>query len=215
MPDHPLVVVCLDAADPDLLTEWAAAGRLPALRAVMDRGWWARTGGPELGIEHGAWVSLVSGVSRRVHGYHYFRQLRTGSYDLHLVEGHQVDAPPFWAHVDPARTRVAIVDVPDTRPVPGLPGVQLAEWAVHNPESGPVAWPAAVLDEVERVFGPQEPIEERLRSTEAEDLAIYDRLLARVARKGTLIRHLVTESGPDLIVAGRQTKNLMIFWNAR
>ncbi|WP_412069237.1 alkaline phosphatase family protein [Rubrivirga sp. IMCC43871] len=201
MTDTPLVVLCIDAADPDLLVQWAAEGHLPSLHRAMERGWWGRVGGPELNIEHGAWVSLLSGISRAQHGYHYFRQLQTGSYDLRLVAGHEIDAPPFWAHLADG-ARIAVVDVPDIRPIPGLRGVQLSDWAVHNPEAEPSALPASVLTDAERVFGPHDPIEERLRSTEAEDRAIYERLLARVPRKGALVRHLIRGGDCDLVVAG-------------
>lgn len=202
MPDHPLVVFCFDAADPDLLAQWADGGHLPNVRVVMERGWWGRTGGADLSIEHGAWITLLSGVSRAEHGYHYFRQLRTGSYDLHLVAGHEIDAPPLWARLPLDGPRGAVIDVPDVRPVPGLRGVQLADWAVHNPETDPSALPPSVLEEARRVFGPQEPIAEHLRSTEAEDRAIYERLLARVPRKGALVRHLLDGQHHDLIVVG-------------
>ena len=102
----PLVVLALDGADPLLLETWAAEGHLPTLASLIDTGWWGRTGGPDLNIEHGAWVSLLSGRSRGQHGYHYFRQLRSGSYDLELVRGQDVAAPPFWAALPPGRQRV-------------------------------------------------------------------------------------------------------------
>ncbi|MEO0556887.1 MAG: alkaline phosphatase family protein [Bacteroidota bacterium] len=197
----PLVVVALDAADPDLLAQWAAKGHLPTLARIMDTGWWGRLAGPDLSIEHGAWVSLLSGRSRREHGYHYFRQLAPGSYDLELVRGQDVDARPFWADLSPGH-RVAILDVPDMTPIPGVEGIQLADWAVHNPESPPTALPATILDEAQRIFGPQDPIEEHLRSTETEDRALFNRLLARIPRKGDLVRQLVQDGDFDLIVAG-------------
>lgn len=197
----PLVVVALDAADPDLLTAWATDGHLPTLARVMEAGWWGRTAGPDLSIEHGAWVSLLSGRSRREHGYHYFRQLSPGTYDLELVRGQDVDAPPFWATLPPGH-RIAILDVPDMRPIPGIEGIQLADWAVHNPESPPSAIPPTVLDDAQRLFGPPDPIAEHLRSTVAEDQALFERLHARIARKGRLVRQLVQDGGFDLVVAG-------------
>ena len=198
---RPLVVLALDAADPAFLERWAADGHLPTLARIMDSGWWGRTTGPDLSIEHGAWVSLLSGHSRASHGYHYFRQLRTGSYDLELVRGRDIDAPPFWAAL-PNRPRIAILDVPDIVPIPGLDGIQLADWAVHNPESPPSALPASLLEDVRRAFGPQEPIEEHLRSTEPQDRTLLESLHARVARKGTLVRQFVQQGDFDLIVAG-------------
>lgn len=201
-PRLPLLVVAFDAADPDLLSDWAVGGHLPTIRRLMEEGWWARTSGRELSIEHGAWVTLLSGRSRGEHGYHYFRQLRPGTYDLALTRGQDVDAPPFWSGLPPGQHRVAILDVPDMRPLPGVEGIQLADWAVHNPESGPSAHPPEVLEEARRIFGPPDPIAERLRSSLDEDREMYQRLRARIGRKGELVRGLVAGGSFDLIVVG-------------
>lgn len=87
MPSHlPLAVLALDAADPDRLAAWAPDGHLPTLAFIMDTGWWERTIGSDLNIEHGAWVSLLSGRSRREHGYHYFRQFVDLETDESVIE---------------------------------------------------------------------------------------------------------------------------------
>ncbi|MGH9200661.1 MAG: alkaline phosphatase family protein, partial [Vicinamibacterales bacterium] len=57
----PLVIVGIDAGDPDFIRQWAQEGYLPTIASVMERGRWGKTGGPELISEHGVWVSLFSG----------------------------------------------------------------------------------------------------------------------------------------------------------
>ncbi len=79
MPAPPLVVLGLDAGDPELLLRWACEGHLPRLAGILERGCWGRTSGAELVCEHGTWVSLLSGVSRARHGYYYYRQLVPGT----------------------------------------------------------------------------------------------------------------------------------------
>lgn len=71
----PLVLFGIDAGDPELLTRWSRAGDLPNLARIMERGSWGTTGGAEMVSEHGVWVSIFSGISRRDHGYFYFRQM--------------------------------------------------------------------------------------------------------------------------------------------
>ena len=95
----PLIVLGLDAGDPNFIQRWAEEGYLPTISKVMKRGCWARTTGPELISEHGTWVSLFSGISRSQHGYYYLRQLKPGSYDLHTVAGLDIHVPPFWSHL--------------------------------------------------------------------------------------------------------------------
>src|SRR5687767_7469635 len=128
----PLVILGIDAGDPGFIRRWAETGHLPTIASIMQRGCWGTTGGPELISEHGVWVSLFSGISRGRHGYYYFRQLKPGTYDLNSVTGLDVDAPPFWSYLVGRGHRVAIIDVPDSRPIAGLAGLQLANWASHN-----------------------------------------------------------------------------------
>jgi hypothetical protein len=58
----------LDAADKDLLLEWAHAGHLPHIRALLGRAAWGVTRNP-LGLFVGAvWPSFYTGVSPARHG---------------------------------------------------------------------------------------------------------------------------------------------------
>ena len=200
----PLVILGIDAGDPDFLERWVQGGHLPTLARIMDRGSWGRTGGSELISEHGVWVSIFSGISRREHGYYYYRQLRPGTYDLETVVGLDVDAPPFWRHIDLADRRVALIDIPDYDAVPGIPGVQLAHWGTHNnwdPEHFVTASePADVLEDVSRRFAPRLVTVENHDSTVEQDRAILHELLERVRLKGAACRH-VLDRGPFDVVA--------------
>ena len=59
MGQPPLVVLGVDAGDPELLLNWAGEGDLPTLAGILERGCWAGTSGAELVSEHGTWVSLL------------------------------------------------------------------------------------------------------------------------------------------------------------
>src|SRR3954470_4169840 len=109
----PLVILGFDSGDPRFLRRWAEEGYLPTLASLMARGCWAETSSPELTVEHGAWVSILSGVSRAEHGFYYFRQLQPGSYDLSLVYGAELKAPPFWASWPNNNGRIVVADVPE------------------------------------------------------------------------------------------------------
>jgi predicted AlkP superfamily phosphohydrolase/phosphomutase len=217
----PLVIFGIDAGDPEFLARWARAGDLPNLARVMEQGSWGLTGGAELVSEHGVWVSIFSGISRRDHGYFYFRQLKPGTYDLQAVTGLDVDAPPFWVQDRPQERRATVVDVPDYGIVPGLPGIQLCHWATHNnwdPERFvTAAEPPEVLDEVARRFAPRMVTVENHDATVEDDLRILDQLLARVAKKGAACRYLLERERWDLfasVFAESHTANHQ-FWKYR
>jgi predicted AlkP superfamily phosphohydrolase/phosphomutase len=204
----PLVLFALDAAEPGLMARWIDEGCMPTLGALRQRGGWGTTTGPEMIMEHGLWVSLLSGVSRAQHGYFAFRQLTPGTYDLRQVTPRMLDVEPFWASLRGRGHKVAIIDAPDSFPVAGLEGIQVSQWATHHnwdpnhPDLQPSAEPAGLMDEVRRVFGPQMTIIENNQATVDEMLAIYHRVLERVAKKGQLCRHLLARDRYDLIVVG-------------
>jgi predicted AlkP superfamily phosphohydrolase/phosphomutase len=217
----PLVLFGIDAGDPELLTRWSRAGDLPNLARIMERGSWGTTGGAEMVSEHGVWVSIFSGISRRDHGYFYFRQMAPGTYDLQAVTGLDIDAPPFWVQDRPKGRRATVIDIPDYDVVPGLAGTQLCHWATHNnwdPDHFVTsAEPAEVLDEVARRFVPRMVTVENRDATVGDDLAILDELLTRVARKGAACRYLLARDPWDLfatVFAESHTANHQ-FWRYR
>jgi predicted AlkP superfamily phosphohydrolase/phosphomutase len=198
-PGPPLVILGLDTGDPDAIAGWVAEGHLPTLAAVMERGSWARTGGPDLVCEYGVGLTLFSGVPRSVHGYYYFRQLVPGTYDLGTVEPPAAAAPPFWAHLPPG-SRVLAVDVPDAALVPGLDGLQLSNWATHHgAKHGAVAEPPSLVREARRIFGPPRTIHSVHDPSPAEAAHVLAALLERVRRKGRLCRSLLDRGPFDLV----------------
>jgi predicted AlkP superfamily phosphohydrolase/phosphomutase len=201
----PLVILGLDAGDPGFIERWVGEGRLPAIASVMERGSHARTGGPELVSEHGVWVSLFSGISRGRHGYFYFRQLHPGSYQLEARTGLDVDAPPFWARLAGTGRRVALIDIPDSVTLPGLAGLQLANWATHNnwdPHHFPTAsQPADLLAEVEARHGRKLLTVENHHASVDEDRRLRSQLLEQTRRKGELCRDLLLREPFDAVVA--------------
>jgi len=197
----PLAILGLDTGDPDSIERWAAEGYLPTIAGLMHRGSWGRVGGPELVCEYGVGLTLFSGMSRSRHGYYYFRQLRPGTYDLVTVAPPVDHAPPFWSELRSTEQRVLVVDVPDVRPLRGLAGLQLSNWATHHGfKHGPEAEPPALLDDARRAFGPRLSIRPAHDPKPREARAILEQLLERVRRKGRLCRALLDRGPFDLSV---------------
>lgn len=201
----PLIILGLDTGDPGFIERWAQEGYLPTIASIMERGCWGQTAGPELVSEHGAWMSLFSGISRGQHGYHYYRQLVPGTYDLKEITGPDIDAPLFWTHLRGTGMKVATIDIPDVNPVPGLPGLQLAHWGTHNnwnrEHFTTTSEPAELLQEVRQRFGARLATEEKHESTFDEAREIHAKLLPRIQKKGALCRELLTRDAFDLMVA--------------
>lgn len=213
----PLVIFGLDAGDADLIKRWTHEGHLPTISSIMRRGCWGTLTGPEQISEHGVWISLLSGISRGKHGYYHWRPLKPGTYELQLSNLREVDAVPFWAHLQGHNKRVAIIDAPEVYPVVGLSGVQLANWAPHNPRFAICAEPAELLTDLRRRFGRQRRVEEKVDGSIAEDRKIYRRLLEQIEQKSALSRYLITTGHCDLVFVGFFEAHIAghQFWNYR
>lgn len=196
----PLVILGLEAGDADLIEQWAEEGHLPTIAAIMERGCWGRLTGPEMVSEHGVWVSLLSGVSRGRHGYYYWRPLKPGTYELQLTDLQNLGVLPFWSCFRGQQKKAAIIDPSESYPFAGMPGVQLANWAPHNPRFPTCAIPAGLLDDLRRRFGPPMYVEERVDSSFDRDRRIHQGLLKQIEQKGALSRYLITRDRYDLIV---------------
>lgn len=204
-----LYIFALDAGDPGWIEQWMSEGYLPAISSMVARGVWGRTGGVELISEHGVWHSLFSGVPRGRHGCYYFRQLVPRSYGLTPFTGRDVKAVPFWNELRHDHDRVAILDAHDILIVPGLNGVQLANWATHrgwvsnDPVHAPQSYPPRFISQVQKVAGARQEILEKTGSTLEEDRALFRALLKRIESKGELCRHVLrnelqTDNGNNL-----------------
>ena len=199
----PLVVLGFDVGDAGLIERFADEGAMPVAARILRRGVRARTTGPEYMTEHGLWMPLATGLSRARTGYYYFRQLVPGSYELRPTTAHDFEATPFWSELAREGRRGAVIDVPDAPLVEGLHGVQLLDFATHQPRMtahGPSARPSSLLAEARRIYGKFEPTWEfEPGASAAGDRAARAALLERVARKGRLCKHLVSDGGFDLV----------------
>ncbi len=184
----PFLVVALDSADPDLLLQWSADGTLPTLAALRARGAHARLTGPETVSAHGVWTSIWSGVSLSRHGRYLPYPLRSGTYALAKADDARDAGAPFWSAL--SQRRIAILDAPDARPVPGLRGPQLFGWGSHPSPAAVRSEPEALAAEVERDLGPRIVSDETQRNR-TRDLHVLDELLERVRRQGRVARHLL------------------------
>jgi predicted AlkP superfamily phosphohydrolase/phosphomutase len=135
-------------------------------------------------------------------GFYYFRQLKSGSYDLHTVEETKGTDKVFWSIFEKTEKKVALIDIPDLKIIPNLKGIQLYNWAVHNSHYiPPVSYPNHLLSSVNKTFGKPDNITENFNSNFAEDQRIYKRLLKRLRKKGELCRNLCSQNEYDVIMA--------------
>jgi predicted AlkP superfamily phosphohydrolase/phosphomutase len=197
----PFLILAFDAADARLIERWAAEGHLPTIKGLLERGVQSRLVGSEMVSENGIWISLFSGLSRAQHGYYYWRPLRPRTYELELSD-QRTGAIPFWGHLRDTDARVAVIDPPETHCIPGLQGVQLANWAPHNARFKGYSIPESFFPDLCRRFGAPLGVEEHVGGTLDDDLRIHRGLLSQIEQKAAICRHLLAEGRFDLMVVG-------------
>lgn len=140
-----LVVLGFDGLDPDLVREWVAAGKLPHMKALIDRG-----GLYDLGTTHSpesptAWASFATGTNPGKHNIYDFLVRDTQTYlpDLGMVRREPakfllkwipISRPKvfsirggtsFWVTAGDAGVRSSILTVPVTFPPERVPNGEM------------------------------------------------------------------------------------------
>lgn len=100
------------------------------------------------------WPSLLTAANPAQHGIHYLAQLDPGTYQFSRPhEAEYIRSPLFWEDLKHAGQRLAILDVPLTKPDPTIPGIQSVEWAGHDRIFGFQTTPPELAREILRRHG--------------------------------------------------------------
>lgn len=148
-----LAVLALDAAAPALLRRWAADGTMPHLAGLLQEGLVADTLGVE-GLFVGAtWPSFYTGLDPSAHGLYWLDRILPGTYRTQQSTDEDFGRhPALWEELGRQGRRTLVLDVPLARLSPGVAGVQVVEWGVHDAVFGlrttPPSLQRTLLDEI-------------------------------------------------------------------
>jgi predicted AlkP superfamily phosphohydrolase/phosphomutase len=214
----PVVLIALDACDPDLVQAWAEAGELPALAALLRSGARARVENP-FGLFVGAlWVSFAASAGVDRTRFHCWDEVELSTYRWRPVAPKPELYEPFWNRIAAAGRKVAAIDVPHARAQAGAAATELFEYGCHDRHWGLHSAPPELAREVaarfglhpvlgldgwrERHFAPDDVYERKgpYRTAEEEG-RLTEALCEGAARKGTILRSLLAEEDWDLFVA--------------
>lgn len=195
-----LLVIGLDAADKDLIEQWAASGDLPTFKRLQETTTWADVQNPR-GLEAGAcWPTFYFGLSpARTSQYDGGRQFDPQSYQFVGYRPGEDRFDPIWSVLSRAGKVCGVVDAPYSYTTKGINGVKVVDWAAHVPAgSGNYlelrTAPKELADELIGLFGP-DPAEGHSSdylpvNTPEEIRKFRDVYLKRLERKTDLTLHL-------------------------
>jgi predicted AlkP superfamily phosphohydrolase/phosphomutase len=186
----PLVVLGLDAFEVDWLHRWSGEGRLPFLTTLMKNGAFGRVRSSS--FADAPWPSLVSGVTPGEHGFYTHLQLQRGTYSVERIDARHCRRLPFWHRLRESGLKVAILDVPKTFPIPGVPGIQIAGWGEHYPLlRAAESIPGEAIRDIESRFGTYPHPEEVTAATRAYEEHCARTFLENAERKAAATEYLL------------------------
>lgn len=212
-----LLIICLDGADPGLVSRWAADGSLPAITALQSRGRFGDLSTPPGLGDDAAWASFYTGEPVGSHGRYYWQQLGSDGRRVEYAGGRWPANPPFWSQMAADR-RVAIIDLPKCVLWPETRGIQLCDWLVHGRDhSKPVSHPADLAARIiaEHGAAPQSFCDYVVPHLEDDEIAaVTDRLTRAVTMKRDAIRRFLADGDWALMIAGFKEAHCAshLFW---
>lgn len=126
-----LITLGLDGIDFPTLNAWAAEGRLPVLRGLLEESRALILGASNRPMPGSIWTDIATGVSAAIHGYQHEEQLRVGSYVIEPVNASRVASPPFYKTLSDEGVRCAVVDFPVDYPLESFNGLHVVDWATE------------------------------------------------------------------------------------
>ncbi len=211
-----LLIVGWDGATFDLIDPLVAAGRLPSVASLLERGASRRLASTVVPISSAAWVAAVTGKGPGQTGVYSFFEPVEGGNDARLISSRSNRALPLWRILKARGRRVNVFGIPVTYPPEPVLGTLVA--GMLSPFDADYTWPAEYADELRaRGFVPDlgiwredqalswAVIEQQLGIKEAALVELLERpdwdLSFVVFKSLDVLSHRVYDGRPDTLVA--------------
>lgn len=200
--DGPILLIGIDAADIDLIDQWATEGQLPTFADLFAGGAHGRLATTSELLHGSIWNSVATGCHPGKHGSYYRLQMRNGRNEFAAVHADHCFRLPFWAWFEGDREKAVVVDAPKMPPLPRMNGLQVVEWGAFDHlwqyTTSPADEAAGLLAE----FG-EHPLLPEFREayTTGQSLALRSKLVEGVALKQRLTASLLASHQPRVLVS--------------
>ena len=202
---HSIVAVCLEVASEELISAWIEQGWMPHLARLRERGAWCPLESVTELSSGSIWPSFYTGVSPAQHGQFFTHmQIEPGSYRIVKKYAGDVPRDPFWTSLHRSGRTSTIIDVAQSRPLPGFNGVHVAGWGSEFPAWRRSSEPKAIMTEILNRFGPH-PLVDQYRlaikpETEAEYQGLRAELLHGARTKAAISKWLLEKYSHDFFL---------------
>ena len=190
-PAAKVLILGVDGGAHPLVTRWAAEGKLPAFRRLIDSGVSGILESTHPPVTSPAWPCFMTGKNPGKHGVFDF--ITRDGRDVGLVSSHSIESRTLWELLSEKGKRVGVVDIPVTHPPKPVNGFLISDALLAG---RPASFPADVLARCEAKLGPYRIFAE---TPEADRLGFAEESIALMQRMETFLNHFLEEEDPDFL----------------
>jgi predicted AlkP superfamily phosphohydrolase/phosphomutase len=213
-PHNQLLLIGLDAADPDLIERWTNDGTLPNLAALRRAGTWGRLSTAAKYLTGSPWPTFYTGRPPSDHGLYHDFQWRHERMEFAAPAADWLPLRPFWRAIRNGIETVAH-DVPMTPGTEPFHGLEVTGWGSHDKLVPPDSYPPELLPEIRSRFG-ESPIriDEYGRASLSHLRELHEELVSLTLRSSELARWLLKRPwNLGIVVFGALHRGGHRFWD--
>jgi predicted AlkP superfamily phosphohydrolase/phosphomutase len=195
------LLIGIDAMEWTLVRDWAAEGRLPAFRRLIEEGALAQLASPAHALPDMSWSTFALGVNPGKIEKYFYVQYDAGQGRLRYADDQELRGTPFWEYLARAGRKTAVIDLPHLplRPLPG--GCVVMNWGAHDNKGGLATQPATLRSEILQRHGDHPVLDcERYPQSATERSRLHEDLLRGVRAHGELFRWVLSSQSPEVMV---------------
>lgn len=190
-----LVIIGLDGATYRVLDPMRAAGAMPNLSRLLDRGAWGELRSTTPTNSAAAWVTFMTGKTPSKHGVFEFQVRSKPAGPKSIASSRSIHGETIWEALSEAGLRVVSMNVPITYPAFPVNGAMISGIPIPN-GSRNWAYPEDLGDELERsgyvISIPWRDVQGRVE-------LFLDRLRHMTRKRAAAARYLMERYQPDVI----------------
>lgn len=198
-----VLMIALDAAEPDLLEQWIAEGVLPSLKSLYCKGAYGRLQSSADWLAGSPWPTFYTGTMPSEHGLYHYLQWRADRMTLARPGPGWISPIPFWRRLGEMERRVISMDLPMTLPPGPFEGMEISGWATHDRLTPPASQPPEIMDWINQAFGPPTLYDELFElQPVASLLRLRDELIQTTHHVAEVAEALMNKEEWDLFMVG-------------
>lgn len=150
--DKKVLVIALDAAEPNLIEKWMNEGHLKNLASLRSRGAFGKLYSTADWLAGSVWPTFYTGTLPGKHGFYHYLQWKSNKMDYERPNPGWLSAVPFWRQLG-NNIKVIAVDIPLTFPPITFNGTEISGWASHDRIFPASSFPKEKINWVVKNFG--------------------------------------------------------------